>query len=117
MLRKPLGSAGVVVTGGGGGGGREVVVVGGGGGGGGWVGNWFLGGSSNRTNFEVSVVVAGSKVPKFENPLNGLDAWLGVGGGLGNPIGSLGWNSSSTSNSSSAASSSKISSGSSTGLE
>ena len=69
MLRNPFGSAGDVT---GGGGGRGVVVVVGaavGGGGGGKVANWLLGGSSNRTNFDVSVVVAGSKVGKFENPL------------------------------------------------
>lgn len=68
MLRNPFGSAGEVT---GGGGGRGVVVVGAavGGGDGGKVANWLLGGSSNRTNFDVSVVVAGSKVGKFENPL------------------------------------------------
>ncbi len=70
MLRNPFGSTGDV-TGGGGGRGVVVVVVvvvvGGGEGDG--VANWLRGGSSNRTNFDDSVVVAGSKVGKFENPL------------------------------------------------
>ena len=101
----PLGSAGEVA---GGGGGTGVVVVAGAAGGS--VENWVLGGSSNRTNLDVSVVVA---VGKLVKPLKagraGCWAWAWTGG-LGNPTGSLGLNSSSTSNVPSAASSSKISS-------
>lgn len=113
VFLNPLGSEGAV-TGGGGGGGRGVVVVGGGVGGG--VAGWDLVGSSKRTNFVVSVVVG---VGKLENPLKelSLDPW-GAGacawaGGLGNPTGSRGRKSSSTSNSSSPFSSSMTSSGSS----
>jgi len=68
VLRNPFGSTGDV-TGEGGGRGVVVVVAVVGGGEGGGVANWLRGGSSNRTNFDDSVVVAGSKVGKFENPL------------------------------------------------
>ena len=94
---------------------RGGRVVGGDGGG---DANCDLGASSKRTNLDVSVVVAGSNVGKFEKPLklvNGLAGGGGAGvGGLENPTGSLGLNGScSTSNSSSSSkiSSSKISSG------